>query len=143
MNLAMEKETIDQLGEYGRQAGRMLVERFDFDEHRWRRAVSFLPKLEAALEDMATTYRATPAGGGLTYETLLTDYKPRSYNRNSRRWREEVLAPFATSLAEIGDRAIAAGDDTVQKGEVPRADSNLRLVAGSDRVPAREGEAAT
>lgn len=143
MNLAMDKATIDQLGEYGRQAGRMLVERFDFDEHRWLRAVSLLPKLEAALEGMATTYRAVPAGGGPTCETLLTDYKPRSYNGNSQRWREEVLAPFAASLAGIGDRVIAAGDDTVRKGKVPRADSNLRLVAGADRVPAREEDAAT
>lgn len=141
MNLAMDEATIRQLGEYGRQAGRTLVDSFDFNEHRWLRAVSLLPKLEEALEGMAITYRAAPAGDGLTYETVLTDYKPRSYNGNSQGWRDEVLAPFAASLAEIGDRAIAAGDSTVRKGKVPKADSNLRLVAGADRVPAREGEA--
>ena len=139
MNLAMDEKTILQLGEYGRQAGLKLVESFDFDEHRWLRAVSLLPRLEEALEGMATTYRATPAGGGPTYETLLTDYRPRSY-RNSQTWRDAVLAPFAASLAGIGDGVIAAGDSTVRNGKVPKADSNLRLVAGADRVPAREGK---
>ncbi|WP_050743609.1 MULTISPECIES: patatin-like phospholipase family protein [unclassified Shinella] len=141
MNLAMDESTIRQLGDYGRQAGRALVERFDFDEHRWLRAVSLMPKLEGALDGMATAYRAPPAGGGPIYETLLTDHTPRAY-RNTQKWREEVLVPFVTALAGIGEKAADAqaadGAGSVRKGAVPSADSNLRLVAGADRAPVRK-----
>ncbi|ANH05537.1 patatin-like phospholipase family protein [Shinella sp. HZN7] len=141
MNLAMDEATIRQLGDYGRQAGQALVERFDFDEHRWLRAVSLMPKLEGALEGMATAYRTVPAGGGPNYETLLTEHAPRAY-KNAQKWREEVLAPFAAALAGIGDKAAEAhaaeGTRSVRKGAVPNADSNLRLVAGADRAPVRK-----
>lgn len=140
MNLAMPEETIAQLGEYGKQAGQRLVAQFEFDEHRWLRAVSLLPKLEEVLEGMAATCRAEPAGGGMTYDALLTEHEPRSY-RNTPTWRREVLAPFVAALAEIGDKAAKAdaapGSRGLRKGNVPKADSNLRLVAGADRVPGR------
>lgn len=147
MNLAMDEATIRQLGEYGRQAGRTLVDSFDFDEHRWLRAVSLLPELEEALAGMAAVYHAAPTGGGPqapTYEKLLTGYAPRSY-KNSKRWRDKVLAPFAASLAGIGEQAAQAhaarGAGSVRKGAVPNVDSHLRLVAGADRAPARKAQA--
>ena len=140
MNLAMDKETIAQLGGYGKEAGRILVDQFEFDEHRWLRALSLLPKLEGELENMAVAYWAEPAGGGMTYDTLLTDYKPGSY-KNTSVWRREVLLPFITSLAATGDTAgeanATSGTRSLRKGDVPRADSNLRLVAGADRAPVR------
>lgn len=144
MNLAMDEATIRQLGEYGRQAGRTLVESFDFDEHRWLRAVSLAPKLEEVLEDMAAAYRTSPAGGGpqaQTYKKLLIEHPARAY-KNTKTWRKNVLAPFVAALAGIGDKAAEAhagpGKLSVRKGNVPNADSNLRLVAGADRVPVRE-----
>lgn len=143
MNLTMDQETIEQLGRYGLEAGRLLVEQFEFDEHRWLRALSLLPKLERELENMAVAFRVEPAGGGMDYNTLLTDYAPRSY-KNTAAWRETVLAPFSASLAAIGDFAgeagKAPGNGLLRRGNVPIGDSNLRLVAGADRAPARKTE---
>ena len=80
-------------------------------------------------------------GGGMTYDTLLTDYEPHSY-KNTSAWRREVLLPFITSLAATGDTAgeanATSGTRSLRKGDVPRADSNLRLVAGADRAPVLE-----
>ena len=146
MNLAMDEATIRQLGEYGRQAGRTLVEDFDFDEHRWLRAVSLMPELEEALEGMAKAYGTAPIGSDpleQSYQQLLADYAPRAY-KNSKKWREEVLVPFAAALADIGEKAAKAhagrGVRSVRKGAVPNVDSHLRLIAGTDRAPARKPE---
>jgi predicted acylesterase/phospholipase RssA len=141
MNLAMDKATIDALSEYGRQAGVKLVEEFDFDENRWRRALSLLPNLEHSLQGFADSLAAVPAGmeGGKTYAQVLTDHDPQRYKDNSDRWRAEVLAPFAANLAALGTAATDAADDrgrrTVQEGDVPSQDATVRVTAEADRRP--------
>lgn len=141
MNLAMDKATIDTLAEYGRQAGVKLVEEFDFDENRWRRALSLLPNLEGSLQGFAASLAAAPAGtvGAKTYAEILTDHVPQRYSGNSHRWRTEVLAPFAANLAALGAAATAAapqaGRRTVQEGDVPSQDATVRIAADADRRP--------
>jgi len=136
LNLNMDRETIARLAEYGRAAGRRLVEDFDFDEHRYRRALSLLPNLEEALADVAAGYRALPDGaeaGTLAYRDILTDYAPRRY-RNDAGWRRDVFQAFA-------DRLAALGDDPASKrladGNTPAGDADVRLIASPDRVPDR------
>lgn len=141
MNLAMDPATIATLSEYGRQAGRMLVEQFDFDENRWHRAVSVMPNLEGALEGFARTLAARPAGApdAMTYAEILTDFDPAHYDQNSKKWRTDVLAPFAAGVASIGAAATAARDApgvaTVQEGKLPSHDADIRLAANADRRP--------
>lgn len=139
MNLAMDPDTIATLAEYGRQAGVKLVEEFDFDENRWRRALSLMPNLEQSLQGFAQSLAAVPVGmeGGKTYAEILTDHVPQRYSGNSHRWRTEVLAPFAERLAALGAGATAAADEkgrrTVQEGDVPSQDATVRLIADADR----------
>jgi predicted acylesterase/phospholipase RssA len=145
MNLAMDAATIETLAQYGRLAGKRLVEEFDFDEHRWRRALSLLPNLEGSLMAMARAHDARPAGDetGLRYAEVLTDRAPVRYKGNSEAWRRGVLGPFAERLAELGRAAAAAqaldaSDNhrrTVQAGKLPRADASLRITADADRRP--------
>lgn len=146
LNLAMEATTIEQLSRYGREAGRLLVETFDFDEHRWRRALSLLPELEDTLRTFAENYDRPPAGSedaALTYAEVLTRAETKSY-KNSNRWREGVLSRFARSLATIGTDAEESselgGKLTVRQGNVPTVDSRLRLIADTDRGPAKDRE---
>jgi hypothetical protein len=73
VNLAMSPQTSATLADYGRRAGAKLVDDFDFDENRWRRALSLMPNLKAALEGVALAHDAAPAGGGPTYAEILTD----------------------------------------------------------------------
>jgi hypothetical protein len=77
--------------------------------------------------------------GGKTYAEILTDHVPQRYSGNSHRWRTEVLAPFAASLAAIGTAATgvqdAPGRRTVQEGDVPSQDATIRVTAEADRRP--------
>jgi len=141
LNLSMGPETIKTLTEYGREAGTALTTQFDFDEHRWRRALSLLPELEDSMRAFASSYSSRPAGsaeGTRTYAEVLTGHEAISY-KNSQKWRDEVLAPFAAAVAKIGSDAQALLDAgkgaTVADGTVPAVDSYLRLVADTDRAP--------
>lgn len=149
LNLAMGGETIARLADYGREAGQTLVSDFDFDEHRYRRALSLLPTLEGSLEGLSKSYAAGPDGAeadALTYAQVLTDYPARIYTKNTRTWRETVLDAFAGGLAEIGAQAAEnhaqEGRKSVRKGHVPPVDARISLIAEADRVPARVAEAA-
>ncbi|MER8942886.1 patatin-like phospholipase family protein [Mesorhizobium sp. M0915] len=146
LNLSMDRKTIATLTEYGRQAGTTLTTQFDFDEHRWRRALSLLPELEDSMRAFANSHSSRPAGsavGTRTYAEVLTGHDAISY-KNSQKWRDEVLAPFATAVAKIGTDAQAQLDadkeTTVASGTVPAVDSHLRLVADTDRAPRRPAE---
>lgn len=137
MNLNMSPEVIEKLVEYGRRAGKRLTEEFDFDEHRFRRAISLLPKLEVALESLSGSYNSRPDGAdinALTYAEVLTDYEIKSYKENTPEWRNNVLAKFASDLAEIGANA-GEGRSKVSDGVVPPVDARISLTAVSDRVP--------
>lgn len=143
LNLSMDRKTIATLTEYGRQAGTTLTTQFDFDEHRWRRALSLLPELEDSLRAFAGSHGSRPAGsavGTRTYAEVLTGHEATSYE-NSQKWRDEVLAPFAAAVAKIGADAQvqlnAEKETTVASGTVPAVDSHLRLVADTDRAPRR------
>lgn len=141
LNLTMDPATIAELGEYGRQAGAALVRDFDFDEHRWRRALSLLPKLEEALEGFERTYAGAPPDA-LPYPEILRSYTPGAYKENSLRWRKGALAPFAEALAAVGAKrqaALAAGSKgSIRRGKVPAVDTSLRLLAATDRAPVRK-----
>lgn len=138
MNLTMRPEVVNRLSELGREAGRKLGEEFDFDENRWRRAVSILPEIEASLVGFSNAYEASPTGGeDVTYKSLLTSYEPRRY-KSTQRWREAAMVPFAESLAALGKSARSAPDEqTLRGGKTPKQDANLRLIADADRVSTR------
>jgi hypothetical protein len=146
LNLSMPEETILRLGDYGRQAGQKLVNDFDFNEHRWRRALAFLSSMEKGLVSMAET-TAKPAPGGKTsdqtYTEVLTTYEPKSY-KNASKWRNEVLNALANDLAALGEKARQSADGNgkrdFERGEVPHIDARIRLIADADRVPADKSD---
>lgn len=138
LNLDMPSEVTRRLQARGREAGRKLVEGFCFDENRWRRALSVLPSIEAALEPLHEAYTTAPVGSTLTYAQVLTEHAPKSYE-NAEAWRREVLDPFAARLAEMGDTA----GTRLQDGHLPAQDASIRLLATADRQPARPGKGAS
>ncbi len=140
MNLTMTPAVVRRLSDLGREAGRKLRQDFDFDENRWRRAVSILPEIEASLVGFSDAYEASPEGGGqFTYKSLLSNYNPRRY-KPSGKWRSETMIPFAEALACLGDAARSAPvQQTVRGGKTPKQDTSMRLIADADRVPTRDG----
>lgn len=147
MNLKMSEGTIQEVADYGRQAGQTLVDDFDFDRHRYSRALSLLPNLEGVLDGFSTAYAARPDGGDvddLTYAEILTQHPATIFPKNTATWRETVLKAFADGLADIGATAAAnhakKGRKSVRNGHVPSVDARISLVAEADRVPAHAAD---
>lgn len=145
LNLGMDKPTIDRLIDLGRQAGEKLVQGFNFNEHRWRRALSFMTVLEDELITLSDNYAKQAPGGrdsNLAFEQILTEYEPKSYVSNTEAWRKNVLADFVSKLSGLGDTAHSARQEknSVRDGKsVPKVDANVRLIADADRVPQSDG----
>lgn len=138
MNLAMPPEIIAKLVEYGAQAGKVLVSQFDFDEHRWQRALTILPAFHGTLSALNTAYSSRPAGAGSGaqgYSNVLRDYPSKSYSENTKTWRADVLDAYAQTLAEQG-KADGLGAQLVE-GTLPSTDASIRLMADANRVPRR------
>ena len=140
MNLNMDPATIKMLTDYGRQAGKTLVDEFDFDENRWRRALSVLPAIESAFQVLHNAYVNVPTGGGpdaQSYAQILTTRTPQRY-KNTQDWRNDVLEPFAARLADIGKTASETPKSNLQSGDIPSQAAGVRILATADRRPAEE-----
>ena len=61
LNLAMDEKTIGKLVGYGRLAGETLRKEFDLDEHRWRRFLVAMARMEETLDEVANAYAGVPA----------------------------------------------------------------------------------
>ncbi len=141
LNLTMDAAIIEKISGYGRQAGELVVNKFSFDEHRYRRAISSLPAMEGTLDKFSENYEAPawPDGQKMTYEQILTTYESASYS-NKPAWRLDPFNALAKTLSGIGKNAREAPQGkSVRGGRVPHTDSDIRLVASPDRVPADAG----
>lgn len=140
LNLAMGETTIERLGAYGREAGQKFAG-FDFDEHRWRRALTVMPSLEKSFEGITAAWDAPAQGEGWSsLATVLSERQPKRYAKLSATWRRKVLRPFVAHLAADGRQTRAATEagagKTVQGGKpLPSIDAHIRLVADADRRP--------
>ncbi len=137
MNLKMEPQVIRQLGKLGEEAGQLLVGRFDFDEHRWRRALTFATVMERELDRLHENYHASPPGG-TSYADILTNYSPKSFV-GRQAWRIAAFKPFIETLVALGETEAAAQQravkDHIKDGRLPVVDARIRLIASPNRVP--------
>lgn len=148
MHLGMPRETILRLAALGREAGRKVVERFSyargangFDQHRYYRAVSLLPKLEGSLEGLASALDSRPVGAPAAPTTteVMTGFDSRIH-KMSNSWRIDPFTAFAVALAGIarGGSADLGGSRRrrIQEGGgLPHFDAEVRLSATADRIP--------
>lgn len=135
-NIAMPAHIIQQLKEYGDEAGRKLVDEFHFDESRWRRALCLLPELEFVMPRVRDAVRNNPAGPhDRTYQDLVQHYRSQLYP-NDPPWPEDFLLPLLHDLAELGEK-IAVRAEAREKviSNTPDYDADLRLVASPDLSP--------
>lgn len=134
-NFHMPDDTIAELQGYGKEAGRLLANDFDFDQNRWQRAVSLMPKIEDALVALHKAYENTPAGPDKqTYKTLLEQYAP-NQSALSDELRTKALIPLAEALSALGAQIEGrpstqrlSAENLIKEGIAP-IDANLRLVA--------------
>jgi len=136
LHVNMDEATITKLSGLGVRAAAKLDNTFDFDEHRYRRALTLLPTLDAALERLSENYRKRGiASSGLDYDDILTTYGPKFFD-NEPAWREDPLARLALALVSIGDasreREECENAKSFADGNTPDTDTELRLVASTD-----------
>jgi predicted acylesterase/phospholipase RssA len=70
LNLNMSEATIEKLVSFGKQAGILLRDTFDMDQHRWRRFLVSMARMEQTLDEVALAYEQVPGQFG----KFLDDY---------------------------------------------------------------------
>jgi predicted acylesterase/phospholipase RssA len=136
LNLTMNQATIDKLVDYGRQAGTMLCDDFDLDEHRWRRFLVAMARMEETLDEVAQAYEQVPGKFGDFLDGYVRDQEPYKYPPTSPRpdptpYRQDNRARVDEMLRRAAE-LVAAGKDwrvepTIRDGTIPRPATNLRI----------------
>ncbi len=130
LNLDMDDETIHGLIGYGAEAGGIVTSAptkggFDFDDHRWRRLLVAMSRLEEELIEFSEAW----AGDGELaepYDAYLKRLKtPPSY-KPSARWRNELEAR-ARTLAALGKQWKKNPVINEKETNIPSPGANLRL----------------
>lgn len=142
LNLNMKKPEIERLQRYGEYAGSLIVDTFRFDENRYRRALSFLPKLGENLQKVSQVMALTPPSQkGVvlkTFEEVLRTHKSADFPQTAD-WQKDVLLKFAEQLAALGQ---ASETDRLKDGVLPHTDAKLSLTATPDlTAPKSSGQA--
>jgi predicted acylesterase/phospholipase RssA len=134
LNLTMSKETIDALVERGKEAGEKLCNEFDMNEHRWRRFLVSMARMEETLDEVAAAYAHVPGRFG----DFLTDYvlkhapyrvpkspgKPPPYSQDTKAQVDEMLKR-AVELVDLG--AKWRKEPTIRDGVIPKPVTDLRI----------------
>jgi hypothetical protein len=122
LNLTMDEETIGTLVKYGRLAGQEVVAKFDFDEHRWRRYLVAVARVEETLAQMLEVYGEERPE---SFKAFLQRYAgaPQAY-RQTKEWLDATTVRF-DNLMELAraweDRPL------FRDGAIPRPETDLRI----------------
>ena len=140
LNLGMGRDDIKLLQSYGALAGQKIVNDFDFDENRLRRALSILPILGTNLEAVAEAMEHRPPSGDKkqlnTYTEVLAAHCSNEFSQVGG-WQQKVLQKFAEKLAALGK---ASEIPRLEEGKLPHTDAKLSLTATPDlSMPKKPG----
>ena len=134
LNLNMSEATIKKLAGYGEQAGKLLCNTFDMDQHRWRRFLVSMARMEQTLDEVALAYEHVPGQFGKFLDTYVQDKEPYRdpvvpgkrppYSQDTRARVEEMLKR-AEQLVELGKDWRTP--PTVRGGEIPKPATDLRI----------------
>ena len=137
LNLDMPSTTIGLLSKYGADAGDTLNKEFDLDDHRWRRFVIAMVRLESTLFELKRAYDGTQSS--LTpatvvppplppelFDAFLRRYPPDTahYKPVSADWLDEMRgrAEALVKMAGDWDKKPKAHD-----GNYPKPETDLRI----------------
>ncbi|MGI9383034.1 MAG: patatin-like phospholipase family protein [Methyloligellaceae bacterium] len=124
LNLTMPPLVIRQLTELGGQAGETAGTKFDMDEHRWRRFLIAMARLEETLDELADAYDQAPTGCE-PFKDFLDRYgqKAQSYKQKSGWFPESRRrADAAVDLAKAW-----RASPRIREGKIPRPDTDMRI----------------
>jgi hypothetical protein len=126
LNIAMPPKLVLALGTYGAQAGMDMRDEFDLDEHRWRRFLVAMDRMDHTLDEIATAYNGQ--GGIESFAAFLNRYpnppNPVSY-KDAAREHLETLKSRVADLAELSRRWEAQLQ--IPDAELPHPKTDLRI----------------
>jgi hypothetical protein len=124
LNLVMPPALIGALSEYGAQAGGMLRDKFNLDEHRWRRFLVAIDRLSDTLTNFVDSYRGTP-NGPEPFEAFLARYPEHARSFRQTADRLKLLCGRAAKLAALGQ---AWGKElAIPADKLPHPKTDLRI----------------
>jgi predicted acylesterase/phospholipase RssA len=125
LNITMPPRLVLRLAAYGEQAGVDMRE-FDLDEHRWRRFLVAMDRMDHTLDEIAAAYNGQ--GGIESFAAFLNRYpnppNPVSY-KDAARDHLETLKTRVADLAELSRRWEAQLQ--IPDAELPHPKPDLRI----------------
>jgi len=134
LNLTMSQATVDKLVSFGREAGILLRDDFDMDEHRWRRFLVSMARMEETLDEVAAAYEQVPGEFGTFLEKYVEEQKPYREPEHSgehppytqdTQLRVEAMLKRAEALVALGKGW--RDPPTIRGGHIPKPATNLRI----------------
>lgn len=123
LNLTMPPELIKVLAAYGKEAGELAISDFDMDEHRWRRFLIAMARVEETLDELAKSHDDNRHGE--SFGEFLTRYQfDGSYQPKNIAWKNETLRR-AMTLVDLGREWRKA--PTIRSGEIPKPECDMRI----------------
>jgi predicted acylesterase/phospholipase RssA len=126
LNIAMPPKLVLALGEYGAQAGMDMRDEFDLDEHRWRRFLVAMDRMDHTLDEIAAAYNGQ--GGIESFAAFLNRYpyppNPVSY-KDAAHDHLETLKTRVADLAELSRRWEAQLQ--IPDAQLPHPKTDLRI----------------
>jgi predicted acylesterase/phospholipase RssA len=127
LNITMPHKLVDRLAGFGTQAGKDMRDEFDFDEHRWRRFLVAMDRLDHSVDEIAASYNGQV--GTESFEAFLNRYPyppdhPVSY-KDAARDHLETLKSRVLDLAELSRRWEAQLQ--IPDAELPHPKTDLRI----------------
>jgi len=135
LNLTMSPTTIDKLVDFGKQAGVLLRDEFNLEEHRWRRFLVSMARMEETLDDVAAAYAQVPGQFGVFLGDFVRDRAPYRqppappedkppYTQDTKARVDEMLSRAAEFVA-LGTKWRTP--PTVRGGSIPKPATHLRI----------------
>ena len=148
LNITMPPKLVLALGDYGAQAGVDMRDEFDLDEHRWRRFLVAMDRMDHTLDEIAAAYNGQ--GGIESFAAFLDRYpnppNPVSY-KDAARDHLETLKTRVADLAELSRRweaQLQIPDDGIAASQNRPADHAAAVIVVSvARVTIRSAECPT
>jgi hypothetical protein len=98
---------------------------FDMDEHRWRRFLVAMARMEETLDEVAKAYEGTP-GAREAFAAFLSRYA-----NNPAHYKQREPARLA-SILKRGEQLESIGKEwrqepTIREGEIPKPETDLQI----------------
>jgi hypothetical protein len=124
LNIVMPPGLVASLGEYGAEAGEVLRDDFVLDEHRWRRFLVAIDRLDHTLRNFVDAYQERPSGPE-SFGAFLARYPQiaRSFKQTSQ--DRATLLARAASLFELAKAWLDQPE--IPDSKLPHPKTDLRI----------------